>query len=73
MAKFKVTDIRKIPSGDNARIGKMDYIVTYQLDPLHVYMVTINKDTISEADIVQAVKADLDTMGQYVGRELDTG
>jgi len=73
MAKFKVTDIRKIPSGNPSRIGKMDYIVTYQLDPLHVYMVTIDKDTVTEADIKQAVKADLNTMARYVNREFETG
>lgn len=73
MAKFKVSDIRKIPSGDPGRIGKMDYIVTYQLDPLHVYMVTINKDEIAEADIVEAVKADLSSMARFINKELDTG
>ena len=73
MAKFKITDIRKIPSGQSARVGRMDYIVTYQLDPLHTYMITIAKDVITEEDIKQAVKDDLANMGRFVGKELDTG
>jgi len=50
MAKFKVLDIRKIPSPDDARVGRLDHLVTYQLDAFRTYMVRIPKDRIEEPD-----------------------
>jgi len=69
MATFKVLDVRKIPSPDNARVGKMDNLVTYQLDPFRTYMVRIPKELIEEADITEAVKKDLEAIERFTGKE----
>lgn len=69
MATFKVLDVRKIPSPEEGRIGKMDNLVTYQLDPFRTYMVRIPKDAIAEADIIEAVKADLAAIERFTGKE----
>lgn len=69
MAKFKVLDVRKIPSPDEARVGRLDHLVTYQLDPFRTYMVRIPKDSIEESDIMEAVKADLESIERFTGKE----
>jgi len=72
MAKFKVLDVRKIPSPDAGRAGRLDHLVTYQLDPFRTYMVRVAKDVISEADLVEAVKSDLEAMERFAGKEFAT-
>lgn len=72
MAKFKVLDVRKIPSPDEGRVGRLDHLVTYQLDPFRTYMVRVPKDSIEENDIVEAVKADLEAIERFTGKEFAT-
>jgi len=72
MATFKVLDVRKIPSPEDARVGKLDHLVTYQLDAFRTYMVKIPKDTIEEADIKEAVKKDLEAIERFTGKEFST-
>lgn len=69
MAAFKVLDVRSVPSPDEGRVGKMDQLVTYQLDPFRTYMVRIPKDVIEEADIIEAVKKDLASIERFTGKE----
>lgn len=71
MATFKVLDVRRVPSPDNDRVGKMDQLVTYQLDPFRTYMVRIAKDTIEESDILEAVKKDLAAIERFTGKEFN--
>lgn len=66
---FKVIDTRRIPSADPARIGKLDWLVTYQLDAYRTYMVTIAKDELSETDIKEAVRKDIEAISRWVGQE----
>jgi len=72
MAKFTIADIRKIPSGEPARVGKMDFIVTYKLDAFRTSMLVIAKDSITEADIVEAVRKEIESTEGLVGREMST-
>jgi uncharacterized protein YfaT (DUF1175 family) len=72
MAKFKVLDVRKIPSPEDSRIGRLDHLVTYQLDPFRTYMVRIPKDSIEEKDIVEAVRTDLEGIERFTGKEFST-
>jgi len=69
MATFKVLDIRKIPSPDSNRAGRLDHLVTYQLDAYRTYMVRIPKETIDEKDIIDAVKGDLAGIERFTGKE----
>ena len=66
---FKVIDTRRIPSADPARIGRLDWLVTYQLDAYRTYMVTIPKDELSEDDIKEAVRKDIEAVGRWTGKE----
>lgn len=69
MAVFKVIDVRRVPSADPARLGKLDYLVTYQLDAYRTYMVTIPKDELSDEVITDAVRKDLEAMEKFTGKE----
>jgi len=71
MAKFKVLDIRKIPSPDETRIGQLDHLVTYKLDEFRTYMVRIPMSTITADDIKAAVKADLEAIERFTGKEFE--
>lgn len=71
METFKVIDVRRVPSADPARLGKLDYLVTYQLDAYRTYMVTITKDELSDEIIKEAVKKDLDAMAKFTGKEFE--
>lgn len=66
---FKVIDTRRIPSADPARLGKLDWLVTYQLDAYRTYMVTIPKDELSEDDIKEAVRKDIEAVGRWTGKD----
>jgi len=69
MGTFKVLDVRKIPSPDDSRVGKLDHLVTYQLDAFRTYMVRIPKDVIEESDVIEAVKKDLESIERFTGKE----
>lgn len=71
MAAFKVLDVRKIPSPEEHRVGKLDHLVTYQLDPFRTYMVRIPKDVIEASDIIEAVKKDLEAIERFTGKEFE--
>lgn len=71
MATFKVLDVRKIPSPEDSRVGKLDHLVTYQLDPFRTYMVRIAKDVIEAGDIKDAVKKDLEAIERFTGKEFE--
>lgn len=66
---FKVIDTRRIPSADPARVGKMDWLVTYQLDAYRTYMVAIAVDTLTEDVIKEAVRKDLEAIAAWTGKE----
>ena len=66
---FKVIDTRRIPSAEPNRIGKLDWLVTYQLDPYRTYMVTISVDELTEDIIKDAVRKDIEAVGRWTGQE----
>jgi len=54
----KIISVISIPSREPSRLGEMDTLITYQVDPLHTYSVIIPESHPSEADIMAAVRAD---------------
>lgn len=67
---FKVLDTRRVPSADPTRVGKLDWLVTYQLDAYRTFMVMIPQDQLSEDIIREAVKKDLEAVMAWAGKEL---
>jgi len=66
---FKVIDVRKIPSAEPNRVGKLDFLVTYQLDAYRTYMVTIPRDELTEDVIKEAVSKDIAAIEKWTGTE----
>jgi hypothetical protein len=69
--KFKVFDIRKVPSADPARIGKYDQLVMYELDPMRRYIVRIPEEEFTEQKMIEAIKADMAERAQFAGKEYE--
>lgn len=67
---FKVLDVRRIPSAEPGRVGRFDWLVTYELDPLHVQMVTVPQDSLTEQAIADAVRKDLEAIARFVGKSM---
>ncbi|MHC1600503.1 MAG: hypothetical protein ACXQS5_06775 [Candidatus Methanospirareceae archaeon] len=68
--KVKILDIRTVPSVDPERLGKLDTLVTYQVDNFRVYVLRIPKEEVSEEDLKKYIKEDLEKKKRFVGREL---
>ena len=66
--KFKVFDIRRVPSADVDRIGKYDQLVMYELDPMRRYILRIPEEEYSEERMVRAVKEDITKREEITGK-----
>lgn len=66
--EVRILDTRKLPSADPSRVGKSDYVVTYQVDSLRSHYVILPKDTPTEAEIQAAIKAEEKARATVVGR-----
>jgi len=60
-----VVDIKRVGSVEPDRRGKLDYLVTYQIDAYRIYMVTIPKDKITDEIIKDAVRKDLEAIEEF--------
>lgn len=75
MTTVTIIDKREIPSPDPARIGKLDAYITYQLDPMRTYFVTIPDEKLGTPDedriISEAIKKDLAARERFAGKTLE--
>ena len=69
--KFKVFDIRRVPSADPERIGKMDMLVMYELDPMRRYIVRIPEEEFTEERMKEEIKKDMAEREQFTGKEYE--
>jgi len=68
--KVKILDVRDVPSVEPGRIGKIDVLITYQVDPTHIYMVRLPKEEFTDEKVKEAIKKDLEEKRKWVGKEL---
>ena len=66
---FKVIDTRRIPSTEPGRLGKLDWLVTYQLDPYRTYSLKIAEDELTDEIIKEAVRKDIEAVQRFAGKE----
>jgi len=66
---FKVIKTFRIPSADPNRLGKFDWLVTYQLDSMDKHIVPIPKEILTEGDIKEAVRKDIEEIGKWTGKD----
>jgi len=69
--KFKIYDIRRVPSAEPERVGKMDKLVMYELDPMRRYVIKIPEEDFNEDAMIKAVQADMADRAQYTGKEYE--
>lgn len=69
--KFKVFDIRRVPSGEADRVGKFDKLIMYELDPMRRYIVKMPEEDFTEETMLKAIKEDIKDRGKYTGREFE--
>jgi len=69
--KFKIFDIRRVPSAEPDRIGKYDQLVMYELDAMRRYIVRIPEEDYTEEKMIEAVKKDMATRAAVVGKEYE--
>ena len=66
---FKVIDTRRIPSTEPDRLGKLDWLVTYQLDAYRTYSLKVSEDELTEDVIKEAVRKDIEAVQRFAGKE----
>lgn len=75
MANVRILNKTEIPSPDPARIGKKDAYITYEVDPLHVYYVTIPDELLGGPDedqlIAETIKKDLAGRERFIGKTIE--
>jgi hypothetical protein len=71
MIKFKVVDVRRLPSADPRRMGKYDRLVMLELGPNLRDTVTVADEEFTEAKVKTAVEALMKERGAWVGREFE--
>lgn len=69
--KFKIFDVRKVPSAEPARVGKYDQLIMYELDPMRRYIVRIPEEEFTEDRMIQAIKDDITERAKFTGKEYE--
>jgi len=76
--KITIVDVRDVPALDPARVGKLDTIVTYQIDTEYRYFVRIPKEEYEglspeeqEKFILDRIKADAQWRMRFLGRAVE--
>jgi len=69
--KFKIFDVRKVPSAEPERVGKYDQLVMYELDPMRRYIVKIPEEDFTEEKMLAAIRADMADRAQWTGKEYE--
>jgi len=72
-----IFDIRDLPSMNPMRPGKTDTMITYDIDPLHRYFITVPKEEVSdtkggydENKIGIRIREDLDARSKVLGKTI---
>ena len=69
--KFRVFDVRKVPSAEPERIGKFDQLVMYELDPMRRYIIRIPAEEFSEERMKEEIKKDMAEREAFTAKEYE--
>ena len=70
-AKFKIFDIRRVPSADIDRIDKYDVLIMYEVDPRQRHIIRIPEEEFSEERMIQAIREDIASKSEFIGKEYE--
>jgi len=68
--EVEIIDKVEMPSVEPGRLGKIDVVVTYQIDPLHRYRVTIPAEKATDEAIEEAIRKDAQHRLKWIGRKV---
>jgi len=68
--EITIIDVREIPSTDPARVGKLDMIVTYQVDPMHTYITIMSKETFTAETLKKQIAAEMAERAEWIGKKV---
>jgi hypothetical protein len=63
----EIVSVLDIPSPDPTRLGKVDVMITYRVDPLHSFTLRIPKEDATPAKIKAAVQEDWNKRKEIIG------
>ena len=63
----EIISVLDVPSSLATRLGKMDVMVTYRIDPMHSFTITVPKEHSSSDEIWKAIEADWNTRKLIIG------
>jgi hypothetical protein len=63
----EIVSVLDIPSPDPVRLGKTDVMVTYRVDPLHSFTLTIHKEDATPANIKMLIQKDWNSRKEIIG------
>lgn len=71
MSEVKIIEAVEIYSPDPARVGKKDTLVTYTVDKLHTYLITIPAEDATEDRIMEAIRKAEQARGKLIGKTFE--
>jgi hypothetical protein len=69
--KVKIVDKREIPTAEPARVGKLDVLITYQLEGFKTYLIRIPQEEFNEEELVKRIKVEMEERALWTGKELE--
>ncbi len=68
---LEIISLAEVPAINPQRLGQYDTLVTYRVDPLHIFTVRCEGSNLNKQQIAQCVKADYDRKGSLVGMKIE--
>lgn len=65
-----IVSVLDVPSQDPKRAGKMDALITYRIDPLHSFTISIPADDLTPDKVATAVRQDFQKRKAYINAKI---
>jgi hypothetical protein len=69
MPEIEITEVVEVYSADRARLGKKDVWITYTVDKVRPYMITLPAETATETTILAEIKKREAERAKLVGKK----
>ncbi|MEM3844060.1 hypothetical protein [Metallosphaera sp.] len=67
----EVLSVSEVPAIEPNRLGQMDTLITYRVDPLHIFSFRVPQTNMTAQQIAAAVKADYAKRKGIVGMQVE--
>lgn len=73
MSKIKISEAVEIYSADPGRLGRKDALVTYTVDGVRTYMITIPAEDATPERITEKIREAEEARSKLIGKEFEVG